>query len=800
MLKNHLKITLRSLSRSKAYAFINIAGLALGLACCLLIMLWVQDELSYDTFHKNAESIYRLVDVRQRGDHKVEYPSLPFGVTPAIRTEFGSEVTPVRFFRYSTIVPLISYKNKTFYEKRFFFTDSTVFNVFSFPFVLGDPKTALTQAHSVVLTRDMAHKYFGDKNPIGKTLRFENQIDFKVTGVIENVPRNSHFHFDFLASLLGMETVLRAVGTPVGWLQSMYWNPCHTYVLLSENLTQAKFEAGMQEIVDKYYPERFRQSQSFYTQPLLDIHLRASLGEEMEPQGDITYVYIFTIVALFILVLACVNFMNLSTARASMRAKEVGLRKVLGAFRLQLARQFLGEAIIFSTLALLLALVMMEMALPLFNTITDKKLSVDYLGNWHFVLVLAGIVLLVGFFAGSYPALFLSRFHPATVMKGDPISAAGSNVSFRKALVVFQFSISIMLIVGTLVVSNQLDFLRNKKLGFQKEQRLVLSLRGLPLRERPNAFKTELLKLSGVEGVTVASDYPGGLINVYPFFAKSKDEVQRFDFPAFFSDHDFVSVMGMELQAGRTISPELATDSTEAFILTEAAVQKLGWDTAVGKPFRFGDDRTGRVVGVVEDFHFSSLRQQVQPAVIHVWPFWYEYMLVKVHPEDMSETIADIGQVWAEFSHGRPFDYFFLDDTWDALYRSEQKLSQVFHSFSGLAIVIACLGLFGLAAFEASQRIKEIGIRKVLGAAIPNLVALLSKDLVKLVLLANLVAWPLAYYAATQWLNGFAYRIDISLWVFALAGGLAVLVAIVTVSTQAIRAALANPIESLRYE
>jgi putative ABC transport system permease protein len=756
MFKSYLKIVLRNLRRHKGYAFINIAGLAMGLACCVLILLWVQDELSFDAYHQNAERIYRLVEVRQEGDRRSEYPSSPFGVTPALKTEFGENVTPVRFFRYSTIVPLISHEDKRFHEKRFFFADSTVFNVFSFVFISGNPQTALRQPHSVVLTRDMARKYFGDENSLGKVLRFENQIDFQVTGVIENVPANSHFHFDFLASLLDMETVFRVVGTPVGWLQSMYWNPCRTYVLLPENFTPTEFESRMPALVEKYYPDSFKHTVSFYTQNLLDIHLRGGLEEEIEPQGDITYVYIFAIMALFILALACVNFMNLSTARASMRAKEVGLRKVLGAFRLQLARQFLGEALLFSLLALLLALVLIEMALPLFNSITEKELSIDYLDNWHFLFILLGLTLLVGFFSGSYPAFFLSRFQPAPVLKGDPVSAVGGHAALRKALVVFQFSISIMLIAGTLVVSKQLDFLRNTKLGFSKEHRLVLSLRGTPLRQQPNAFKTELLKLAGVSGVTVASDYPGSVINIYPFFVKNGDEVQRFDFPAFFSDHDFISVMGMELREGRHISPQLASDSTEAFILNETAVKALGWESAIGKEIRFSSNPTGRVVGVVKDFNFISLHQLVQPAVIHVKPSWYEYMLVKVEAQNLSATIADIRQVWAQFTNNRPYDYLFLDDALEQFYRSEQKLSQVFRSFTVLAIFIACLGLFGLAAFAAEQRTKEVGIRKVLGATVASVVNLLSRDFVKLVLIANLIAAPLAYFAMNKWLENFA--------------------------------------------
>ena len=799
MIKNYMKIVLRNTLKYKSYSLINIAGLGVGIACALFILLWVQDELSYDRYHKNADRIYRLVDVRQGPDHVVRYPSSPFGVTPLLQVEFKEQVTAVRFFRYSTVTPLISYQDKRFFESRFLFADPTVFDVFSFPLLAGDPETALKQPHSIVITQEMANKYFGESDPIGKILRYENQVDFQVTGVIQ-VPENSHFHFDFLASLLDIESVFRAVGTPVDWLQSLYWNPCHTYVLLSEDLSQTEFDARLPELVEKHYPDRLKSSQSFYTQPLVDIHLRSDLGEEIEPQGDILYVNIFSAIAVFIVLLACINFMNLSTSRSLNRAKEVGLRKVLGAVRQQLAWQFLGEAFLFSILSLFLALGLVEAFLPIFGSITGKALELTYFQNWQILLALVAITVFVGFVSGSYPALLLSKLQPATALRTTSGITIDGHITLRKALVVFQFTISIILIVGTIIISNQLSFLQNKKLGFDKEQLLAVSLRGTKLRENPNALKNELLKLTGVEGVTVASDYPGSLINVYPFFADETGKSDRQDLPAFFADHDFLSVMGIELIEGREISPELASDSTEAFILNQAAVKKFGWAAAVGKRFRFGEDRQGRVVGVVNDFHYLSLHERVMPAVIHVWPFWYEYMLIKVHPENMARTLSGIENLWREFTNNRPFEFSFVDETLDQLYRSEERLSHMFQWFAGLAIFIACLGLFGLAAFNAEQRTKEVGIRKVLGASVAGIVNLLSMEFVKLVVVANLIAWPIAWFALNYWFQNFAYRVNINWWVFLLAGGLALVIALLAVSTQAIKAALANPVQSLRYE
>jgi len=799
MIRNYLKVLFRNALKHKSYSFINIAGLGIGMACALLIFLWVQDEFSYDRYHKNADRIYRLVDVREKQDREVRYPGAAFGVAPLLQAEFKDQLTPVRFFRHSTVTPLISYGDRRFFENRFLFADSTVFEVFSFPFLAGDPETALKQPHSVVITPEMAQKYFGDSDPLGKILRYENQLDFKVTGIIE-VPENSHFHFDFLASLLDMESVFRAVDTPLDWLQSLYWNPCYTYVLLSENLSQSEFNARLPGLVEKHYPGHLKNEQSFYAQPLLDIHLRSEVGEEIEPQGDILYVTIFSAIAVFILLLACINFMNLSTSRSVNRAKEVGLRKVLGAGRRQLAWQFLGEAFLFSVLALFLALALVEAVLPVFGSITGKTLGIHYFQNWQILLALAAITVFVGFVSGSYPALLLSKLQPAATLKNSAGITVRGHARLRKALVVFQFVISIILIVGTIIISNQLSFLRNKKLGFDKEQLLAVSLRGTQLRENPNALKRELLKLTGVQGVTVASDYPGSLINVYPFFAGDAAENERQDLPAFFADHDFLSVMGIELIEGREILPELASDSTEAFILNQAAVKKFGWDSAVGKRFRFRDARRGRVVGIVKDFHFLSLHQKMMPAVIHVWPSWYECMIIKVHPENMAGALSDIERLWREFTGGRPFEFSFVDETLDRLYRSEERLSEVFRWFAGLAIFIACLGLFGLAAFSAQQRTKEIGIRKVLGASVAGIVNLLSMEFVKLVAIATVLAAPVAWFAMNRWLENFAYRIEIGWQVFALAGGLALLIALLTVIFQAIKTALANPVEALRYE
>ena len=799
MFANYIKIAFRNLWKHKVYSLINISGLAIGIACCFLILLYIQHELSYDRYNQNIERMYRLIETFQLSSGEDQYPSASFPVAAALNEHFGEDITVTRFYKVFKQTPYLSYGENRFYESKFFFADSTVFDIFTFEFIEGNPQTALKQPYSIVITEDMAQKYFQGEPALGKLIRFEGELDYKVTGVIKNVPENSHLTFDFLAAMMDMETVFKLTDTPVDWLNSMYWNPCYTYLLLKEGVLQQSIDTQFPEFVNKYFPEYIRDKISFHLEPLADTHLYTDTDESIAQHGDIVYIYIFGLIAAFILLIACINFMNLSTARSAMRAKEVGLRKVLGAFRGQLIRQFLGEAIVLSILATIISIVLIEMFLPQFNAIAGKQITLDYLGNDLFILGLFAVAFSVGIIAGSYPAFFLSAFKPVSVLKGGRSTGAiGRSPLLRKGLVVLQFSISIILIIATIIVFQQLHFLRNNQLGFDKAHTVVFSLRGTDFREHPLALKNKLLTHSAISGVTVSSDVPGPLIHFYPFRPEGSDET--IDLPAYYVDHDFIKTMDINLLQGRDFSSDIASDTTEAFIINETAMKRFGWTEAAGKGFQFGSNRKGQVIGVIEDINYGSLKDLAGPLVLHIWPQWYEFLFVKVTPGNMAETLPFIEKTWTTFTNGRPLNYFFLDENLNKMYRPEEQLSNIFGYFSGLAILIACLGLFGLASFSAERRIKEIGIRKVLGASVSNVVLLLSKEFTLLVLIANIVAWPLAYFSMNFWLQDFAYRVDIGWWVFALAGGLALLIAILTVSSHAIKTALTNPVEALRYE
>jgi len=798
MIQSYVKIALRNLVKHRAYSFINIFGLAVGLACCILILLFVQDELSYDRHYANADRIYRLTEFFDMGIREERYPSIPFPVAPAMRAAFPEVESIVRFWKTYKHKPLIRFGEKEFYEDRFFFADSTVFEVFSHQFVRGDPRTALRTPRSVVLTETMARKYFGESDPIGKVLTFDERLQFQIDGVIKDLPSGTHFHYDFIASLLAMEEVFTLTGIPTGWMRSWYWNPCYTYFLLPENVSADNLESRFPGFIETHFPENLRGSGiAFGLQPLTDIHLYSNLDEEPEPVSDVGYVYVFSVVALFVLLIACVNFMNLATARSALRAKEVGLRKVLGAYRTQLVRQFLGESLLLSALAALVAMVVVELALPIFNSLTGKELSTDYFASPTLAGLLLLITLVVGLLAGSYPAFVLSRFNPVDAWKGAG-RRGPAGVSLRKLLVVSQFTVSIILIIGTVVVLQQMGYIREKKLGFERDQIIFFSLRGTTLKQEHQAFKQALLSNPDILGAAAVSDVPSRPVQVYPFRVEGIDE--RLDLPALFIDPDFLPSMGIDLAEGRNFAPYSSVDSLDAWIVNEAAVRKFGWTEPLGKGFQFGDGRRGQIVGIVKDFHFASLRQPVNPLVIKMNPFWYEFMVVRVRQGAISPTISFLEETWARFVPERPLVHFFLDEDLDMLYRAEDRLGKVFSSFALLAIVIACLGLFGLAAFTSEQRTKEIGIRKVLGATEQGIVLLFSRDFIKLVLVANLIAWPIAYFVMSRWLEDFAYRIDLSWTVFLAAGAGALLITVVTVSYQAIKAALANPVEALKYE
>ncbi|UCC43627.1 MAG: ABC transporter permease [Candidatus Zixiibacteriota bacterium] len=805
MLKNYLKVALRNLIRHKGYSFINVFGLAVSLASCVIIAMWVQKELSFDRFHEHQQNIYRIIKgIRaQEGAEADYFARAPFPVAEALRSQFP-EILTVRFFQLWNQTPLISYEENRFYEDRFFFVDSTVFAVFSFGLQEGDPATALTRPYSVVLTQATASKYFGNEDPIGKTITLEEKLDYTVTGVLEEIPANSHIHFDFLAAMADMETVFSTVGTPTAWLQSWYWTACPTYVLLPDNVSAISVNNQLPGFVDRFFPERFRGKTCLSLQALADIHLYSHLGAEIEKNGDVFYVYVFSAAGLLILFIACVNFVNLSVAKAMSRAKEVGLRWVCGGHRGQLINQFLLESSVMSSTAMVIAVVLLELCLPVLNRHLLTGLSPAILGNWYFCLGFVFAVFVIGLMAGSYPAFVLSGFRPGTVLRRTTTCGSRQRSRLRRVLIVLQFTVSIVLGVSALTIHSQLDFMQNKELGFTTEHIIGMLLAGTDLRQdvghRGDAFRNRLLQHADVSHVTFTSVTPGVKRNVVPF-DRGQGSNERIDLPTIFVDYDFLETFGLDVTEGRPFSKDRPADSGSSFILNEIAVRTLGWDEAVGKPLRFyGADSAGQVIGVVEDFNYESLHKPVGPLVLALNAGWYDQVFVRMQPPGVRSAVQHVMAAWAEFVPSRPLEFTYLDDELSAQYRFEESVDDVMVLFTGLAIFIACLGLLGLAAFSAEQRTKEIGIRKVLGSSVTGIVRLLTGEFVVLVAIANVIAWPVTYYVMNLWLQDFAYRIELGIGTFVLAGLAAMLIALLTVSYQAIRAARANPVEALKYE
>ncbi len=803
MLKNHLKIALRNLFKHKAYSFINVAGLAVGLACCLLIGLYVKDEISYDRYHDKAGRIYKVVTDSRRPDRESKFALTPAPLAEALVRDFPEVETATRLFTFFGEA-VVTLGEKVFTEKGIFFGDSTFFSVFSIPLPAGDARTALARPNTVVLTATAAKKYFGDENPLGKTLTINNNFELQIAGVMGNIPGNTHFHCDFLISLASI-----GMSRNPSFISNMNF---HTYFVLRDGASPAalaaKFPAAIKQYAAAQVAARFGQSYEDFLAagnetkwslvPLTDIHLRSHREYEIEANGNIATVYLFAAIAVIVLLIACINFMNLATARSAGRAKEIGVRKVVGSNRLQLLRQFLTESLVLSFLALLAALVLVELFLPVFNQLTGKQIRTAFFATGASIAALLGVTLFVGFLAGSYPAFVLSALRPVLVLKGaSPLSAGAAWI--RKGLVVFQFAISVALIAGTLIVHEQLGFVLNRQLGFEKEQVLVIK-RASALGRQREAFKQRLLQHPGVISAAMSNTLPGKLYGRSMYRAFGAPPENSYGMHEMYVDEDFLSTMNITLAAGRNFSREFATDSS-ALVLNEAAVKQFGWTEAVGQQvIQPGDSLwRGAVIGVVKDFHFESLHKPIQPLVILYQPL-NSLMSARLRPENIAATVQAAESLWKELAPQQPFEFSFLDQDFDALYRAEARTGKIFNLFAALAIFIACLGLFGLASYTIEKRTKEIGVRKVLGATVANVIALLSKEFVKLVIVAMLIATPIAYSIMSRWLQDFAYRIDIGWWVFALAGGLGLIIALLTVSTQAIRAALANPVEALRYE
>lgn len=787
MLKNYLKIAFRNLLKYKIYSIINIFGLSVGLACCILIMLFIRDELNYDKFHKNADQIYRVVvefKYRDRPDH---FAHTQAPLAPALLNEFPEVLNAVRFARRSEV--LIAYNEKYFWEKTLMLADPSIFEVFTFPLIKGNSKTALSDPNSIVITQRMTQKYFSDEDPIGKILKIGDEWakDYKVTGILKNIPSNSQLQFDFLISFANQK----------GNISWGAWN-YSTYIQLPPNYPPHKLEYRLPDLVGKYMDEETRAGSILHLQPLTRIHLHSNLRDDLPTNRDLSHLYIFSGIALLILMLACINFVNLVTARSTIREKEVGLRKVVGANRSQLILQFLGEAVLLSFFAFLLSFILVEILLPVFNTISGKEMTFHLVHDFPFIITMIGLMFIVGILSGSYPAFVISRFQPVSIFrKGFGEKASVHPSTSRKCLVVAQFAISIMFLFSTALMHQQLRYIRNKNLGYDKEHLVVLPIYYRDVQPKCELLKSEIMQSPLIVNATKTSYLPSQLVNYQNIWWEGLPEKN-----AYISwidvDHDFIQTLGLKIKAGRDFSREYPTDQRGAYILNEAAVEMIGWESPVGKQFEIVD--RGEVIGVINNFHFQSLHQKIQPLVLYIYPESFRYMLIRIRAEDTSKSLKFLKQKWEELFPGRLFEFSFFDEDFDRIYKTETRLAKTFNYITGLAILIACLGLFGLASFTTLRRTKEIGIRKVLGASISGIVILLSKDFLKWVLVANLIAWPLAYFAMNKWLQNFAYRTNIELSMFLLAAALVFVTALLTIIFQAIKAALTNPVDSLRYE
>ena len=807
MLKNYLKISFRNLIRFKTYSFINILGLAVGIACCLLIILYIHDELSYDSFNKNADRIYRINTDLKFGNSELHIPVVSDMMGQLIKEDYPQVENYTRIYTFDG-PKLVKKGNEFNNEWKIAYVDSTFFKVFTFPVVSGNTDHVLNEPNTVVITESMAKKYFGTTDAYGKFIETNENggTDYKVTAVIKDMPKNSHFRFDFL---FPMENLNYDWGNFVS-------SNFYTYLLLKPGTDYKKFEKNFVEYNDKYvFPyakdhlqinskEEFEKAGNKIENtliPLTDIHLYSKRSQELSPTGNIEYVYIFAAVALFILLIACINFMNLTTARSANRAREVGIRKVLGTERKNLIVQFLLESTLLAFIAVVLAVIIVYNILPLFNHIAGKELQVNKLYSSPILFFLVLLPFIIGIIAGSYPAFFLSRFMPAHIIKGKLASGSKSK-GFRSALVVFQFATSIILITGTIIIYNQLNYIQNKNLGYHKDQLIIIN--DTYNLHNIDAFKNEMLKVPGVMSGTISGFLPVPSARNFSAFFKELSMVSEsgITMQRWKIDYDYIKTLGIKIKEGRNFSRDFGTDSS-SIILNEAAVKQLGYKNPVGQKIYtwIKDDKIVAydIIGVVKNFNYESLRQNIGPLCM-ILGRNYDNVTFKINAANTVSIINKAESIWESMVPGMTFSYKFMDESFDEVYKAERRVGIIALSFSALAIIVACLGLFGLATFLAEQKTKEIGIRKVLGASIPSILLMLCKEFIKWIIVANLIAFPVAYYFMNKWLQDFAYRINIDWWLFVFSGCIALVVALLTISFQAIKAATANPIKSLRYE
>ena len=801
MFGNYLKVAIRNLFKFKMFSLLNISGLAIGMTCCILAFLYIQDEIGYDLFHKKSNRIYRVLRERKVGsDESYTQPGTSGALAPTLLKDFSEIQSAVRIW---SIDSWINYEEKWFQQK-FMMTEPKVFEIFTFPLVKGDSRTALTEPYTVVLTQEMADKYFPEEDPIGRTITVDHRYfrgDYKITGVLQNVPINSTIQFDFLASSASSEWRQREFGGIVWerWERESSWMPIETFILLQKGYQPSKLEQKLSDFMARYMGEKVRVHNVYHLQPLHRIHLYSKADYGMTMYSDVSHIYLLSTLALFIMLIACINFMNLATARSAYRAVEVGMRKVVGADRRILIAQFLGESFLLSLLALLLALGLVELCLPAFSAVAYKTLSLDML-NMSLLIELIGITVLVGLISGSYPAFVLSAFHPVDILKGGTLIFGKNDARFRKVLVIFQFSISVICIIGTITIFNQMAYMRNKDLGFNKDHVMVLGLyfTDRSLTSNYRAITQEFLKNPDILAATASHSLPGGgweeRWEVYPEGGSS----DSWQMNLLAADEDFLDFFEIEIKEGRNFSKGSESDATSAYILNETAIKQLGWEKPIGKRFQW-NERSGKVIGVIEDFHLRSLHDKIGPVFVCMWIPKWNYLSLKIRKDKAANTIPFVENQWKRLIPNRPFNFYFLDeniDKWN--YEAEIKLEKMVRLLSLITIFVACLGLFGLTSFTVQRRTQEMSIRKVLGASQFNIWLLFVKEFLKVILLANIIAWPIAFFCLEAWLRNFYYRVGVDLITLILSGVFSFAIALLTIMYHTRKTAMLDPVHNLR--
>jgi len=798
MLKNYLKITIRKIRKYKAYSLINITGLAIGMACCILIVLFIRDEQSYDKYHQDLDRLYR-VTMHYKGNWEVNFAYVGPAVGPTLKRDFPQVEQAARLQRIH--YPVVTQGQKIFYENRVFWAENEIFKILTFTFLEGESASALVRPYTLAISKNMAKKYFGSESPIGKILKI-NEDRFEVTSVFEDYPENTHLKCDLLVSFKTIENADTA--------SSWGWTNFYTYIKLAPNIDVAAFRKQILRLEDLYRGSERSGDNSYFLQDVKRIHIFSHLAGEAEPPGNPTTIFVTATIGFLILIIACINFMNLTTARFSTRANEVGIRKVVGARRKQLIVQFLGESILMSFLSFCAALVIAGATLPLLNEIAGKKFTINIFFQPGILVIAILIIFFVGFAAGGYPAFFLSAFRPASILKSSA-KIGKKGTALRKVLVVSQFAVSAFLLIGTMVIFQQIHFMKNASLGFSKEQKLVLPVKNAYLRELDfELFKAEFLKFPQIKGGTVSSHVPGrGAAGWATTLVGREDETGQ-PMNYWFVDFDFISQYEIKLLAGRTFKKEIGSDRDSAFLVNESVVKAFGLrspEEAIGQKIEVGNGRKGEIIGVVKDFHYAGLQYEISPLLMTFGPEKGTgrfnptgSLTLTVTTDRLEETLTQVKQKWLEFHPDIPYSFYFIDDLFDMKYRSEAKARKIFSIFSCLGLFISCLGLFGLALFVVEQKTKEIGIRKILGASVSGIALMLSKEFTKWVVIGNAVAWPIAYFVMNRWLQNFAYRTSMGLWIFILSALFVLFLALSTVSFQAFKSATANPVDSLRYE